>query len=365
LWYKTAAATVSIRQFHHYSEVPEVSYKILLADDSVTVQKIITLTFSDEGVDVMTVSNGDEAINKLQYSRPALVMADVSIPGKNGYDICEFVKNHPDMKDTPVILLVPAFEPFDEERARRVGADQHLTKPFQSIRTLISTVKALLEPSVQRRTADLLKQAALASTLNAPRTEPAAVSSPDVTDDELEFEDGVPPADDLLTLESEQEDTATIGANGSAQDAPEIFPELAEEAATPAPASLSFAADDSDDVLDLDDVLPNIWATPPPASQFASLTESDETPAPTTAAEDAPPALTSVSSESTATIPQAVIDEIVERVTAQLTEQLTEKLSQDLARRLAPAVAELLKQPQLSRRASYQEADSLLDLDEF
>lgn len=122
-----------------------MGYKILLADDSVTVQKIITLTFSDEGVDVVTVNNGDEAISRLQYMRPALVMADVSIPGKNGYEICEYVKNHPDMKDTPVVLLVPAFEPFDHDRARRIGADQHLTKPFQSIRTLITTVKTLLE----------------------------------------------------------------------------------------------------------------------------------------------------------------------------------------------------------------------------
>src|SRR5215510_2588941 len=125
-----------------------VGYKILLADDSVTVQKIITLTFSDEGVDVLTVNNGDEAISRLQFVRPALVMADVSIPGKNGYEICEFVKSHPEMKDTPVILLVPAFERFDEERARRIGADYHLTKPFQSIRTLISTVKNLAERKV-------------------------------------------------------------------------------------------------------------------------------------------------------------------------------------------------------------------------
>ncbi len=122
-----------------------MGYKILLADDSVTVQKIITLTFSDEGVDVVTVDNGAEAINRLQYLRPALVMADISIPGRNGYEICEFVKLHPEMNDTPVILLVPAFEHFDEERARRIGADYHLTKPFQSIRTLISTVKNLME----------------------------------------------------------------------------------------------------------------------------------------------------------------------------------------------------------------------------
>src|SRR5262249_42013119 len=127
-----------------------LSDKILLGEDSVTVQKIITLTFSDEGVDVLAVNNGDDAIQRLQYMRPALVMADVSIPGKNGYEICEYVKTHPEMRHTPVVLLVPAFEPFDEERARQIGADYHLTKPFQSIRTLISTVKNLIEPEAPR-----------------------------------------------------------------------------------------------------------------------------------------------------------------------------------------------------------------------
>src|SRR5262245_17658304 len=122
-----------------------VDYKILLVDDSVTVQKIITLTFSDEGVDVIAVNNGDEAIHRLRRLRPALVMADIAVPGRNGYEICEFVKTHPEMGGTPVILLVPAFEPFDEDRARRIGADHHLTKPFQSIRTLISVVKNLMD----------------------------------------------------------------------------------------------------------------------------------------------------------------------------------------------------------------------------
>ena len=153
-----------------------MSYKILLADDSVTVQKIITLTFSDEGVDVSSVNNGDEAIHRLQYMRPALVMADVSIPGKNGYEICEFVKQHPDMRNTPVILLVPAFEPFDEERARRIGADYHLTKPFQSIRTLISTVKNLIEPDSPRASLPPAPQAAAMAAL---RAEPQAAIQPD------------------------------------------------------------------------------------------------------------------------------------------------------------------------------------------
>lgn len=122
----------------------QVGNKILLIDDSVTVQKIITLTFSDEGVDVVTVDSGDEAINRLAYLRPAIVMADVSIPGRNGYDVCAYIKGTEELKHIPVILLVPGFETYDAERARRVGADYHLTKPFQSIRSLITTVKGLM-----------------------------------------------------------------------------------------------------------------------------------------------------------------------------------------------------------------------------
>lgn len=121
-----------------------MGHKILLVDDSVTVQKIITLTFSDEGVDVVTVGNGDEAISLLHYMRPALVMADVSIPGKNGYDICSYIRSSPELSRTPVILLVPGYEFFDEVRARAAGADHYLTKPFQSIRSLIETVKTLI-----------------------------------------------------------------------------------------------------------------------------------------------------------------------------------------------------------------------------
>lgn len=158
-----------------------MGFKILLADDSVTVQKIITLTFSDEGVDVLTVNNGDEAIHRLQYMRPALVMADVSIPGKNGYEICEYVKNHPEMKDTPVVLLVPAFEPFDEERARRIGADQHLTKPFQSIRTLITTVKTLIEGHPPKFATGSLNNPAPQIQVSEPFKAPVVESAPLVT----------------------------------------------------------------------------------------------------------------------------------------------------------------------------------------
>ncbi|HKG22448.1 MAG TPA: response regulator, partial [Blastocatellia bacterium] len=110
--------------------------KILLADDSITIQKVVNLTFADEGIDVVAVSNGEMAERRLGEINPDLVLADIFMPGKNGYELCEFIKQSPDFRDIPVILLVGAFEPFDQVEARRVRADAHLTKPFES-RTLV------------------------------------------------------------------------------------------------------------------------------------------------------------------------------------------------------------------------------------
>jgi CheY-like chemotaxis protein len=116
---------------------------ILLADDSITIQKIVNLTFAGEGIEVVTVGNGDAAVKKIHELRPALVLADIFMPGRNGYEVCEYVKNDPTLNATPVILLVGAFEPFDSNEAARVKADGHLTKPFE-IKVLISAVNSLI-----------------------------------------------------------------------------------------------------------------------------------------------------------------------------------------------------------------------------
>ncbi len=117
--------------------------KILLADDSITIQKVVNLTFSDEGIEVITVGNGELAVRKMNEVRPDIVLADVYMPGKSGYEVCEYVKTNPQFAHIPVLLLVGAFEPFDPVEAVRVKADGHLTKPFES-RALVATVSKLL-----------------------------------------------------------------------------------------------------------------------------------------------------------------------------------------------------------------------------
>ena len=123
--------------------------KILLADDSITIQKVIELTFSDEDFEVVTVGNGRLAIEKVQEVRPDVVLCDVIMPEKDGYEVCDFIKKSPQLGSIPVLLLTGAFEPFDQERAARVGCDGFLAKPFEP-ETLIAKVKDLLSKAAAR-----------------------------------------------------------------------------------------------------------------------------------------------------------------------------------------------------------------------
>src|SRR5437868_7787106 len=118
--------------------------RILLADDSITIQKVVELTFSDGDYEVTAVNNGNKAIQKLTEMRPDIILSDIIMPEKNGYEVCEFVKSHPEFRTIPVILLTGTFEPFDPDRADKAGCDAVVTKPFES-QSLIHKVEDLIE----------------------------------------------------------------------------------------------------------------------------------------------------------------------------------------------------------------------------
>ena len=120
-----------------------MGHKILLADDSITIQKVIELTFSDEDFELHTVGNGQKAIDEIRSIQPDIVLCDIIMPEKNGYEVCEFIKSNDELKHIPVLLLTGAFEPFDQERAKAAGCEGFLAKPFEP-QTLISKVKELL-----------------------------------------------------------------------------------------------------------------------------------------------------------------------------------------------------------------------------
>src|SRR3989475_12007369 len=118
--------------------------RILVADDNSNIQKMVGLVLKDQGIDVIAVGNGEAAVRKISDIRPDLVLADVFMPVRNGYEVCKYVKDDSSLAHIPVILLVGAFDPLDEQEAQRVGADGVLKKPFVPPDPLISMVKSAL-----------------------------------------------------------------------------------------------------------------------------------------------------------------------------------------------------------------------------
>lgn len=117
------------------------SKTLLVADDSKATQKVVALTFEDEGWRVIIAGDADEAWRQLEANTsPDIVLADVYMPGGGGLRLCERIRADERFRLVPVILLVGTFEPFDRAEARRVGADDLLTKPFQSIREIVGRV---------------------------------------------------------------------------------------------------------------------------------------------------------------------------------------------------------------------------------
>ncbi|WP_243338681.1 response regulator, partial [Anaeromyxobacter soli] len=117
---------------------------LLLADDSITIQKVVGITFANEDYQVVAVGNGEDAIARARELRPDVILADVVMPKRNGYEVCEAVKADPALAHIPVVLLAGTFEAFDEARARSARADGHVAKPFES-QALINKVRELVE----------------------------------------------------------------------------------------------------------------------------------------------------------------------------------------------------------------------------
>jgi CheY-like chemotaxis protein len=117
--------------------------KLLLADDSITIQKVVELVLSEEDFQIKSVNNGQDALTQIGVFKPDIVLADIEMPQINGYQLCEKIKQNQATSHIPVILLAGAFEPLNDELAKKVGADGYIIKPFES-QELISKVNAAL-----------------------------------------------------------------------------------------------------------------------------------------------------------------------------------------------------------------------------
>jgi CheY-like chemotaxis protein len=262
-----------------------MSRTILLADDSVTIQKVVELTFLDEDFRVVSVGDGAEAIARLGELRPDLVIADVHMPGADGYEVAEAARR--ELPGAPVLLLVGTFEVFDAERAGRAGASGHLKKPFDSQEML-------------RRVKELFTAGA------APAPAPP---SPIV------------PAGPRETLA-----VPTLG--GQFWEGTAGLPALEDVPAEPAAAPIP----EIDTAVDLPDYLPEEEA----AAAFATPSPPTSTPSPLASSPQSAPVNGDNGDKG------SLSDQEVERIARRVAELIGDKVVRDVAWEVVPDLAEVL-----------------------
>lgn len=307
-----------------------MAHKLLLADDSVTIQRVIELTFADEDVKVVVVGDGKQAIERIVGDRPDIVLADIGMPERDGYEVAAFVKSDPRFTGIPVILLTGAFEPLDEDRARTVGCDGVLVKPFEP-QMVINRVKELLaghRPHAAAAVAPAvrLREQAM-DTLEASLAPPpvageTAKSGGDALEDYFDRLDaafaniGAPPGADRAAQPHED----LSGAIGELHHPPPEPPSTTEDPLNTWDPELT---------ADLGPARP-----PDLANAFAALLAAEEGhgPEPSFAIPGAPVSLT-----------DDVIDDIVQRVIARMSDAAVRQTVVDVAERLVRQEIERIK----------------------
>lgn len=121
-----------------------MSIKVLVADDSITIQKVLGIIFGSDEYSLTVVDNGKAAVDKARELIPDILLIDALMPGMNGCEVAEMVRSTPSLAAKPILILTGSFEPFDEEKAKKCGADDFIAKPFES-QQIITKVKELLE----------------------------------------------------------------------------------------------------------------------------------------------------------------------------------------------------------------------------
>ncbi|MFO8102146.1 MAG: response regulator [Dehalococcoidia bacterium] len=118
--------------------------KVLVVDDEANLTRSVAFILRREGYDVEVASNGEEAINKAQNSKPQLILLDIMMPKKNGYEVCQEIREDPVLRDIYIIMLTAKGQEVDREKGMSMGADDFITKPF-SPGFIVEKVNAILK----------------------------------------------------------------------------------------------------------------------------------------------------------------------------------------------------------------------------
>ncbi len=120
--------------------------KILIVDDEPHIRLLLEQTLEDledEGVELLTAENGQEALEMIKTEKPQLVFLDVMMPKMNGFDVCNAVKNELSIKDVYIIMLTAKGQEFDKLKGKEVGADLYMTKPFDPDEVVNTSMQVL------------------------------------------------------------------------------------------------------------------------------------------------------------------------------------------------------------------------------
>ena len=228
--------------------------KLLLADDSITIQKVVGITFAQEDFDITYVDNGVDAIKKAEEIQPDVILADIVMPQKTGYDVCESVKNNPSLKHIPVLLLAGTFETFDVNRGKMVGADDYIIKPFES-QALIDKVNSLLTGGAAAPT----PAAEVAEPAPTPPAAPEPPSAPEIPTVD------VPEVPDIADIAASPVDVAI--------DAPDI-PDIGASATVDETTQSAANEPAADTAFDIDSFVSEPPAAAPPPAMDPEPTEA-------------------------------------------------------------------------------------------
>src|SRR5216684_3320107 len=203
--------------------------RILVADDNSNIQKMVGLALKDQGIDVIAVGNGEAAVRKIADLRPDLVLADVFMPVRNGYEVCKFVKDDSSLAHIPVILLVGAFDPLDEQEAQRASAAQ---------------AAAVTEKAAVPAMAGVPTAAGRASSKPAASTPPTVLATPKEDASVASLVEEIPPKPETLKIDSGGKPLAF----GSLLETPAAEPDDAVYEAAPNPelADRDWSAEEQD-----------------------------------------------------------------------------------------------------------------------
>ena len=117
--------------------------KILVVDDEENIAELISYNLTSNGYKVIIANNGNDAVKLAVEEKPNLILLDLMIPGKDGYDVCKDIRSNSEIRNTPIIMLTAKSEELDKILGLELGADDYITKPF-SVRELLARVKAVL-----------------------------------------------------------------------------------------------------------------------------------------------------------------------------------------------------------------------------